>query len=136
MNKDGFSLIEVMVAFSILMVTFISLMGAFPTALSINKGAENMSIASYLAQDKIEELNSDDYEAIATGTIEARHRLSADTDNSLYRFERETAIYFVDQNLQATSSDTGLKIASTTVHYTDTHKNNKSYNLKMLISLK
>lgn len=136
MDKQGFSLIEVMVAFGILTLALVSLVGAFPNALAINKGAENISIASYLAQDKMEEINSDDYSAIATGTIEALHRLSADPGNYLYNFERETKVYSVDQDLQATSTDTGLKIASTTVYYADAHKNKKNYNLLLLINLK
>lgn len=135
-DRQGFSLIEVMVAFGILALAFTSLIGAFPNALSINKGAENVSVASYLAQDKTEEINSDDYSAIATGTIEALHRLSTNPGSYLYSFERETRVYFADQNLQATSTDTGLKIASTTVYYSDAHKNKKSYNLILLISLK
>lgn len=135
-KQKGFSLIEVMVAFSILIVTYISLVGSFPTALAINKGAESISIASYLAQDKIEELNSNDYTAIATGTAESLHRLSNDTNSYLYNFERETRIYSVDANLQSTTTDTGLKIASTTVYYADARKNTKSYSLTLLISQK
>lgn len=135
-KQQGFSLLEVMVAFAILTTAFISLAGVFPAALSINKGAENISVASFIAQDKIEEINSTDYTALATGTIEIKHRLSTDPSNYLYNFERETSIHFVDQNLQLSLINAGLKMASTTVYYTDGSKNQKNYKLNLLIILK
>lgn len=135
-NQNGLSLIEIMVAFSILMVTFISLMGTFPMGLSINKGAESSSIASYLAQDKIEEINSSDYNSISTGIIEPLQKLSADPENYLYDFERETTINYVDSDLLATTTDTGIKLASTTVYYDNTQKNKNSFSLILLISQK
>ena len=57
-QQRGLSIIEIMVAFSILTIAFVGLTQAFPFGLSINKTAENSTIASYLAQDKIEELFS------------------------------------------------------------------------------
>src|SRR3990167_663762 len=91
-KQSGFSLIEVIVAFTILAIAFIGLVQAFPFGLSINKEAENTTAASYLAQEKIEELVSSGYSNIGVGTIETRHRLSDEATNYLYNYQRETVV--------------------------------------------
>lgn len=134
---SGLSLIEIMVAFSILTVAYIAIMASFPTALSINKGAESSTLAAYLAQQKIEELSSMPYDSIATGTIEALHNLSADSSNYLYFFERQTDVSYIDGNLAATTTDLGIKKISTTVYYTDAStRTKKPYVLTILNSQK
>ena len=134
-NKKGFSLIEIIVAVFILTIAFISVMYAFPLGLSINKGASNATIASYLAQEKIEELHSQGYENIATGTTETKHRLATSSTSYLYGFQRETTVTYVDGNLAATSTDAGLKEISTTVYYINAYsKEEKDYNITTLIS--
>jgi Tfp pilus assembly protein PilV len=131
----GFSLIEVMVAFSILTIAFIFILSSFPFALSVTKGAENSSLASYLAQEKIEELNSLNYENVNVGIIEAKHRLSSDPSNYLYNFQRETEVIYVNGNLSQESSDQGLKKISVNVYYLEpASKNEKIFNVSTLIS--
>lgn len=134
-NQQGFSLIEIMVAILILTVTFISLMYSFPFGLAITKGAENTTIASYLAQDKIEELHSFGYDNISVGTIEIKHQLSADPSSYLYSFQRKTVVDYVDGDLQTSVSDLGLKRISATIYYINAvSKTEKSYNMTTLIS--
>jgi prepilin-type N-terminal cleavage/methylation domain-containing protein len=134
-KQQGLSLIEIMVAISILVIAFIALMYSYPFGLSINKGAENTTIASYLAQDKIEELHSLGYDNINTGIIEAKHRLSDDPSNYLYNFQRETEVRYVNGNLQVESADQGMKRISTTIFYFDAvSKTEKNYNITTLIS--
>lgn len=132
----GFSLIEVMVAFSILTIVFIFILSSFPFALSVTKGAENSSLASYLAQEKIEELNSLSYENVNAGMIEVKHRLSSDPSDYLYNFQRETEVIYVNGNLSQESSDQGLKKISINVYYLEpASKNEKIFNVSTLISL-
>lgn len=129
------SLLEIMVSLSILVVTFISLMQSFPLALAINKTSENATKASYLAQEKLEELNSLGYGNIAVGEIEAKHRLSGTPTDYLYYFQRQTAVNYVDGNLQNSVSDTGLKKISVTVYYTNAlSKTEKIYSTVTLMS--
>ncbi|MBI4812036.1 prepilin-type N-terminal cleavage/methylation domain-containing protein [Candidatus Falkowbacteria bacterium] len=132
---NGFSLIEIIVAFTILSATFIAMASSFPFGLMINKRAEDNSIASYLAQNKIEELISGGYDNIALGIIEAKHRLSSDTADYLYYYQRETIVNYVDSNLTATSTDVGLKKISTNVYYTNAvSKTENIHNISTLIS--
>jgi prepilin-type N-terminal cleavage/methylation domain-containing protein len=134
-SQTGMSLLEIMVSLSILAVTFIALMQSFPLTLSINKTSENATKASYLAQEKLEELNSLGYGNIAVGTIETKHRLSSAQNNYLYYFQRQTLVNYVDGNLQDSVSDTGLKKISVTIYYTNAlSKTEKNYSTVTLIS--
>ena len=136
-KKTGFSLVEVMVAFAILAGAFMALSSSFPFGSAINKGAENISIASYLAQEKIEDLISSGYDNIATGTTESKHRLSDDANNYLYFYQREASADYVDAVLAVSAADTGIKKISTTVYYRDpAGKTEKNYNITTLITQK
>lgn len=130
----GFSLIEIMVAILIIGTTFIGLLQAFPYAMKINKTAENQTIAAYLAQEKLEELNQLDYDEIATSTIEVKHRLGA-VGTPLYAFQRETVVTYVDGNIQDSAIGLGLKKIITTVYYTGSlSKTERSYIMQTLMA--
>jgi len=134
-DKRGLSLIEILVAFSILALVFIALSQSFPYGLSINKSAESATLASFLAQDKIEELHSLGYDGITVGEVEPRHRLSNDSGEYLYFFERQTEVASLDENLVESMSDTGMKKISTTIYYINSiFKTEEAYNITTLIS--
>lgn len=129
------SLIETMVALLILMVAFISLIQSFPFSQTIVKTAENSTKASYLAQDKLEQLLALGYDNIPVGTVEAKQRLSADSADYLYFFQRQTTVSYLDGDWQASASDTGMKKISITVYYTNSiSKTEKSYTISALSS--
>lgn len=133
-NKKGFSLIEIMAAFSIVSLVFIGLMQAFPYGLSINKTAQNTTVASFLAQGEIESIRSLGYTNIPLGTV-AKHRMSADTTDYRYNFQAETVVTYVDSNLNNSGTDQGLKKISVTLYFTNSiSKNESSYNITTLIS--
>lgn len=134
-NRRGFTLLEVMIAFSILVLVFISLSSSLPVGLAINKAAKNSTIAFYLAQEKAEELFSTDYDVIGTGEIETKGRLSNDSDSYLYYFQRETEVIYVDGDLDESATDTGLKKVSINVYYRNSLSSGEEvYNLTTLIS--
>lgn len=134
-QESGLSLIETMVAFAILAIAFIGLVQTFPFGLAINKEAENTTVASYLAQDKIEELTSFGYSDINVGIIEVKHRLSDDPSNYLYNYQRETVVNFIDGNLNEVDENQGMKKISVTVYYINAiFKTEKSYNIATLKS--
>jgi len=133
--SHGFTLIEIMVSFLIFALAFIGLAYAFPQGLMINKTAENSTKASYLAQSQLEYLNSLDYDGIATGTIEVKHRLSDDQSSYLYFFQRQTDVQNIDSNLAVSTTDTGLKKITVTVYYTNaSSKAENTYVTTTLIS--
>ncbi len=133
--RSGFTLIETMVAFFIFSMVFISLAYAFPRGLMINKTAENFTKASYLAQSQLEYLNSLNYGDLGAGLIEVKHILSADPADYRYFFQRQTEVQNVDNNLQNSLADTGLKKITVTVYYTNSFaKAEKTYVTTTLIN--
>lgn len=136
-EAEGFSLIEIIVALSILTLAFVGAMSAFPMGLSINQTANFNSVAAYLAQQEIETMSAKDYVDIATGTVEALHPLAASSTNSLYNFQRVTQVNYVDSNLATSTSDQGIKKIRTSVYYVDpVSKQTKSYSITILDSAK
>ena len=130
----GFTLIEIMVAILIIGSSYIGLLQSFPFSLSIIKTAENETIASYLAQEKLEDINQLDYTSIATGTIEVKHILGA-TGTPLHAFERQTEVDYVDINIQDSATDQGLKKITTTVYFTNSiNKTEDAYSIYALIA--
>ena len=134
-QQKGLTLIEIMVAISILVVAYIGIVQAYPFGLAVNKESGDSTIASYLCQGKLEEVISLGYDNIITGTIEAKARLSADPTDNLYNFQRQTTVAYVDGSLNDSVSDLGMKKISVTVYYVNAlTKKEKSYNITTLIS--
>lgn len=134
-NEKGFSIIEIAVAFSILVMAFIALLTSFPFSMSVNKAAGNSTLSSFLAQEKIEEFNSLGYDNINVGTIEVKHRLSEDPANYLYNFQRQTTVSYVDGQLVETGTDQGMKKISITIYYINAFsKKEDTYSIATLIS--
>jgi prepilin-type N-terminal cleavage/methylation domain-containing protein len=135
LNEKGMSLVEIMVAFSILSVAFMAISYSFPFGLTINKSAESSTIASFLAQDKVEEIISLGYDNTNVGNIEVRHKLSDNEDDYRFVYEREANISYVDSDLNYSLDDVGLKKISVTVYYINSiSKQADSYNITTLIS--
>lgn len=136
-NQTGISLLELSIAIMILTTSLIPLTQAFPYSAKIINSAKNDTMASYLAQEKIEEIISIGYENIGIDTIETRHSLGTATSSYLYIFERESVISYVDADLQNSLSDTGLKKINTTIYYTDKISNNeKTFTITTLLVAK
>lgn len=128
-------MIEIIVALSILAIAFFGLIKVFPKGISMNASSKDQTVASYLAQDKIERLFAKGYDSVATGTIETKHKLSNDPDSYLSNYERRTHVDYIDDNLTATSGDSGMKRISTIVYYTGgVDKKEKSFQVNTIIS--
>ena len=134
-NSKGFSLLEMIVALAIIFVAFLGLMQSFPFSLTINKTAENMSKATFLAQARIEQLRSLNYSDINISVIETKHRLGDTSNDYLYFFQRETTVDYVDGDLADSITNQGIKKISINVYYTNSlSKDEKVYNLTTLIN--
>lgn len=132
---SGFSIIEIIVALVVLSTAFFGLMRVFPLGMNMNDSSKKSTVASYLAQEKVEELFSEGYNQIATGTIESKHRLAEDPSHHLYDFQRKTEVTWVDGDLAPTSSDSGMKRIDTTVYYSEgITKSEQSFELNTIIT--
>lgn len=134
-NQLGMSLIEIMVAFNILILAFVGLAQSFPFGLSISKESERATVSSYLAQEKIEELISLGYNNIDVGIIEVKHRLSDNSQNYLYYYQRKSEVNYVDSDLNNSILDIGIKKILATIYYINPLSGvEKEYNMTTLIS--
>ncbi len=127
-NKSkGFSVIEALIATSILAVGLIAILSIFPFVLRINKQAEMTSLASALARAKMEQLIVLPYDQLTPGNFEIRAHVTTDPNNPLYIFERSSIITLVDNNLSTSQTDTGLKKIQVIVYWPRSGSNDDSY---------
>lgn len=61
-NRDGFTIIEVLISMIILLVALLALSSLQTTSVGSNAAGQQTTIATMLAQDKLEELISLDYD--------------------------------------------------------------------------
>ena len=98
-NNKGFSLLEVLVALSILSVAVFSIVRLFPFGMNATKQSEQKTLAVNFAQAKIEELISQGYEQINVGTV-IEESLST-IDNDFSEFKRITRVKYLDSSLMS-----------------------------------
>lgn len=108
-NKQGITLIEIMISITLLAVGILGVIQAFPRGLSAEKDIELITIAEQLAQAKLEQLVAVNYGEIPAGPLENAVRVSSNPSSPLYDFLRTTAITLVDSDLADTGTDIGLK---------------------------
>ena len=111
---EGFTLIEVVVAIFILSVGISAILVIFPSGLRIVRSSKMATVASHLAQEKIEEIISQPYADISS---EAKQTLSSPFD----AYSRKTEITCFDPNGIGLGpdcpDDTGIKEIKVTVSW-------------------
>jgi len=120
-NNKGITIIEILLVIAILSYTVFFIISIFPFGLSKSKLAEKTTIATNLSQAKIEELISQSYESLNTGTTTEASLANIDQDFSDY--SRQTAINFLDSNLNLSPNDLGFKKIKVIVSWKDSLKN-------------
>ncbi|MFH1597639.1 MAG: hypothetical protein ABIB97_01025 [Patescibacteria group bacterium] len=133
-SKQGLTVIEGIVAIAVLLIAVLSIINIFPWSLQISKAAELKTIATNLAQEKIEEIAALDYEEIGMGEFELRHRLDTTPDDPYYIFERKTEVVYADEDLQVTLTDQGIKLVTVTVHWSSKLGGENNLKIVSLIS--
>jgi len=137
LNNRGITLLEAMITILVIMIGILSLVKIFPIAFKINKASEQSTIATNLAQAELENLYYLNYDNIAVGTLEAKHRLALDVNDPLYNFQREVLIDYVDSNLTVSAAETNLKKMTVNIYwYSPALKLEKTTQLSSLISKK
>lgn len=103
-NMKAFTLIELMIAVSILAVGIVAVLAMFPLGTQIVISSKMTTVASYLGEAKIEEIISTSYGEI---TSEAKQAL----DSPFSAYSRETQVTCFDPNdsLSPNCPDTGIK---------------------------
>lgn len=135
-HKQGFSLIEVLVAIAVLAVGLVAIVSIFPFAIKMNKGAEQQSLASSYARTKLEQILSSSYDEVNTGTIEQRAKVTLNPSDSAYALERQTTVTLVDANLNTSVTDIGLKKVQVTVYWPNRQGGDNTFVISSLLSNK
>ena len=136
-NQTGLTLLEAAITIAVILIGVMTIVQIFPLAFKIGKTAEQTTVAINLAQAKIEEIFFLDYDNIAIGEIEAKHRLSSDPASPFYNYQRQTVAEYVDGNLAASPTETELKKITVTVYWYHTFLGyEKSEEIIILISKK
>lgn len=87
LNNKGFSLIEMLIAVTILAIGLLAVAGLQVTAIKGNTHGSTISQATTLAQDRIEEIRNRDYAAIV---FASNPEIEANVDGTTYT--RETLV--------------------------------------------
>ncbi len=135
-HRHGFSLIEGLVAITIMSVALLTIISAVPLTLQTNKQAELESLASVYARAKLEALLITPYDDISTGTIEPRAAISSDPTNPASKLQRTSTVTLIDSNFNATATDSGLKKIVVTVDWPNPKGGLGSVTLTSLLSQK
>ncbi|MFA6918593.1 MAG: type II secretion system protein [Patescibacteria group bacterium] len=138
-NQKGISLIEAIVCISLVTLIIITIVKLFPIALKLGSDASRVTIATNLAQAKIEECFYNDYDnlPVSATPLETKHRLASDPANPFYAYQRATTVEYVDSNLNHSDAETEIKKVNTTVYWQSPILNGeKKVELKILISKK
>ena len=91
-DKKGFTLLEVMVAVVVLAFGLLAIMHLFPIGLRASKISRDTTVASLLAQAKIEELRNTGWASLSSSTTTEGYG----TITNYPQFKRVTTIDYVD----------------------------------------
>ena len=115
-DSKSFTLIELLIAIFILAVGIVGVLQAFPLGTRIASFSKMSTVATQLAQAKIEEEISKSYaEILCNATLPPcqtpKTRVSTDPQNPFYHYWRKMRLDYVNPaaGLATTTSDTGIK---------------------------
>ncbi len=115
--KQGFTLIEILIAIILVATGLMVLMQVMSVAIVADSDLEYSLIALNLANEKLEELKDDDYDDPNLDPAS-----SPFTEASISGFDfvdqRQWTVDYVDANLNTSVSDTGLKDVTVEVQWT------------------
>ncbi|MBU1036750.1 prepilin-type N-terminal cleavage/methylation domain-containing protein [Patescibacteria group bacterium] len=130
-NQQGFSLIETLIALTILILALLTMVQLFPLGLKNASYSRSETTAVFLAQAKMEEIISERYDQVLTGTFAEASLVTIDDDFA--RYSRQTVIYYVDEDLESSVQDIGLKRVDVTVSWPG-GDSNRTVTINTLIS--
>lgn len=118
-HQNGISLIETLIALTILIIGVLAIVQLFPLGLKASQQAKNITLATNLAQAKIEEIISEEYDQVSIGNA-----YEPSLGNDFSNYSRLTIVQYVDQNLNQIIEDQGLKKVEVQVGLTDQFSGN------------
>jgi len=111
-DKKGFSLVEFMIAISILGIGLLALAGLQSTAIRGNRTSKDVTSAILLAEKKMEELKNTSFTALANGTFN-------DSNNPLTSTGGTGGIFTRSWTISTYSGSTYMKQITITITWTE-----------------
>jgi len=133
-QKKAFTLVEVLVAAAVMALALTAVSQTFSMGMELSYNAEKETMAVALAQEKLEETLSLGYDNISVGESE-RERFSDDSESHFYAFENQVEVSYMNENLEESVSDTGLKKIKVNVFW-PSRGGEEEENLTLLIAKK
>lgn len=130
-KKRAFTLLEVLVASTFLMLGLVSSIQIFASGLRFSRSLKIKTAAMGIAQEKVEKIIALGYENIPAGAS-PKEKFSLDSSSFLSLFYTQSAISFLDSNLSDSTSDTGLKKIQVEVFWEHEGKENSEKITTML----
>ncbi len=115
--KQGFTLIEVLIAIILIVIGLVALMQVMSVAIFADSTLEYRLTALNLANEKLEELKDDGY---SHANLDPASSPFTEAFISGFDFvdQRQWTVDYVDANLSTSVSDTGLKDVTVQVQWT------------------
>lgn len=133
-GRQAFTLVEVLVAMTILAAFTTAMVTIFPTSIKIISSGNQQTVAANLAQAKLESLRAITYDNLPTGIYENNVRADADPASPFYNFYYTVTINYIDDNLASAITDTGLKKIIVTLNWWDPLRGNQTTDISTLIT--
>ncbi|MBC8473834.1 MAG: prepilin-type N-terminal cleavage/methylation domain-containing protein [Candidatus Omnitrophica bacterium] len=114
MNKKGFSLLELIIAVGVLAIGLVGVLQIFPVGLRASYRAGMITKASFIAQNKMEEVKMSGFDAISA--FPPKIPLSGEEGD----FEWE--IFIDDVDLDGVESDDDIRKVTVTVSWIDRNR--------------
>ncbi|HLC38951.1 MAG TPA: prepilin-type N-terminal cleavage/methylation domain-containing protein [Patescibacteria group bacterium] len=114
--KNGFTLVEVLLALLVFIITTTAIIQLFPAGLRATKTSEKETTASNLLQGEIEKIQNTAYVSV---TSQVKNRITSDTTSPFYDYYFQTIVIYVNNGLVQSQTETNLKKITATVFWTD-----------------
>ena len=145
MKKPGFTFLELLISLSHFTVGMMSVLQIFPLNRRFLAQSANLTQATFLAQEEVEQVRLVSYTALTVGTYEALHALGSGTSDPLNQFSRTTIVSLVDPTTSPSASpspavtysvpgaDKGMKRADITVSWQE-GSTSRSYTISTYVN--
>ncbi len=114
MNKKGFSLLELIIAVGVLAIGLVGVLQIFPVGLRASYRAGMITKASFIAQNKMEEVKMSGFDAISA--LPPKIPLSGEDDD--FKWE----IFIDDVDLDGLESSDDIRKLTVTVSWIDRNR--------------
>lgn len=115
---NAFTMVEIIVAIAVLAIGVVGVSYFFAGSTGITRSASNTSVAANLGQGVIDEELVKSYDILSVGSG-TKTQFSTDPANSFYNFSWQINISLIDQNLNSSVDDIGLKKIDVIIYWNE-----------------